>query len=243
MLDSADWPWCRRVWRAPDGSVLEACRSSNAYSTAAMRLAEREAPHVADAGGGAVGLTSPNAKAAARREPKPERLAAAEVFRRVDDFAIVPVDTGDVRAATDPARRCELKRTCRVRRWVSALFDFVPSVSPQGEAGGGEAAAKAPALDKARPRPVRAPTTSNTNRSRPDGSSSVTTGSPAQGAGLSPHPQPEPSGSMENREATRAAQSPSQSLDRLSTGCLTANRRRGISVTGACSTTRSAHAS
>ncbi len=61
-----------------------------------------------------------------------------------DGFAIVPVEMGDVRAAIGPARRCELKRACCVRRRVSVLLDFVPSVSPQGEAGGGEAAAKAP---------------------------------------------------------------------------------------------------
>jgi hypothetical protein len=67
----------------------------------------------------------------------------------VDDFAIVPVEAGDVRAI-DQALASEPKRAGSVRGWGLALLDFDPSVSLQGEAGGSESAA----LDKARPRPV-----------------------------------------------------------------------------------------
>lgn len=89
MRDSADRRTCRRMWWAPDGSVLEARRSSNVYSTASTRLAKQEAPPVADAEGGAVGLTSPNAKAAAGNNRSLCLAAAGVVSVARATFAIV----------------------------------------------------------------------------------------------------------------------------------------------------------
>ena len=71
------------------------------------------------------------------------RLTAAEV----DPSRMTSPSYPPRRVTRGPSTRpwaSEPKRVCSVRGWVSALLDFVPSVSPQGEAGGGEAVAKAP---------------------------------------------------------------------------------------------------
>jgi hypothetical protein len=86
---------------------------------------------------------SPNAEAAARHEPKPYVSPPPKsVLARMTSPSYPPR-----RAKRGPSTRpraSEPKRAGSVRRWVSALLDFDPSVSPQGEAGGDEAAAKAP---------------------------------------------------------------------------------------------------
>ena len=84
-------------------------------------------------------------------------------------------------------RASEPKRAGSVRRWASVFLDSVPSVSPQGEAGGDEAAAKAPRWIKhdrgqsespqRRTRTAPVQTAAARRRSRP-----------RKGAGLSPHP-------------------------------------------------------
>jgi len=69
-----------------------------------------------------------------------------------------------------------------------------PSVSPQGEAGGDEAAAKAPRQithDRGWPESLM----SNTHPPVQTAAAFSTTAPPIGGAGLSPPPQPEPSGS------------------------------------------------
>jgi hypothetical protein len=128
---------------------------------------------------------SPNAEAAARHEPKPYVSPPPKSVLARMTSPPYPPRRAKQRPSTRP-RASEPKRVGSVRRWVSALLDSVPSVSPQGEAGGGEAAAKAPRWIKHDRGQSELPQTSNTNRSRPDGSNPVTTGSPSRGP-VCPH--------------------------------------------------------
>lgn len=129
------------------------------------------APPTAGPGGGAVGLTSVNAEAATRYEPKPYVSSPPKsLLTRMTSPSYSPRQA-TLGHATRP-RASEPKRAGSVRRWVSATLDFDPSVSPKGEASGDEAGCESTAPDKARPRQVRVPE-SNANRSRPDGSNSV----------------------------------------------------------------------
>jgi hypothetical protein len=86
---------------------------------------------------------SPNAEAATRHEPKPYISPPPKSVRARMTSPSYPPRRAKRGPSTRP-RASEPKRTGSVRRWVSALLDFDPSVSPQGEAGGDEAAAKAP---------------------------------------------------------------------------------------------------
>jgi hypothetical protein len=86
---------------------------------------------------------SPNAEAAARHKPKPYVSPPPKsIPSRMTSPSYPPRRA--TRGSLARPRASEPKRAGSVRRWVSVLLDFDPSVSPQGEAGEGEAAAKAP---------------------------------------------------------------------------------------------------
>jgi hypothetical protein len=140
---------------------------------------------------------SPNEKAAARHEPKPYASPPPKSLRGTDDFAIVFADTAKLGQATRP-RASEPKRAGSVRGWVSALLDFDPSVSPQGEVGGDEAEAKAPRQVKHDRGWFESPM--SRRRSRPNGSIPPTTALPQQGGRSVSTRQPEPSGRQSDRQ-------------------------------------------
>ncbi len=86
---------------------------------------------------------SPNAEAAVRHEPKPYVSPPPKSVLARMTLPSYPPRRAKRGPSTRP-RASEPKRAGSVRRWVSALLDFDPSVSPQGEARGDEAVAKAP---------------------------------------------------------------------------------------------------
>jgi hypothetical protein len=168
----------RRPRPAPHGSVLEAFRSARQ-----LRPPHCTAPE--DHGTAREWCrwpnSSPNAEASARHEPKPYVSPPPKSVRPRMTSPSYPSRRATRGPSTRP-RASESKRAGSVRRWVSALLDFDPSVSPQGEAGGGEAAAKAPRWIKHDRGQSEPPQTSTANRSRPDGSNSSSDDrSPIQG--------------------------------------------------------------
>ncbi len=104
---------------------------------------------------------SPNAEVAARHEPKsyaspPPKSSGQDRLRhriRASGESSGPT-RGPGRGRKEPRRGCRQSARAACAGRASAILDFVPSVSPQGEAGGDEAARESAAPGKARPRLV-----------------------------------------------------------------------------------------
>jgi hypothetical protein len=156
---------------------------------------------------------SPNAEAAARHKPKPYvSLPPKSIPSRMTSPSYPPrrVTQGP---STRP-RASKPKRASSVRRRVSALLDFDPSVSPQGEAGEGEAAAKTPRWIK-HDRGQSEPPQRQTRTAPVQTAAAPGDRAPAQGPVCSPHPH------RAIRQQRRAADGP---------GC--AQRRRWLLACG-----------
>jgi hypothetical protein len=189
---SARWLVRQRSGPGSDGSAMEAFRPTLL---------------LCGSGGGAAGLTRParrsggEARAESYASPPPKSNPWAP-----DDFAIVTAITAaggpDDQA---PGQVSQSARAACAGR-ASALLDVSVRVARKGEAGGDEAAAKAPRQVK-HDRGWSESPMSNTNRSRPRRQQlPSTTALPQQGGRSSPHPQPEPSGRQTGTQAMKDGQ-------------------------------------